>query len=80
MLRFQWCFNKILYQIHVYGWGAGTYNQHLISMVDVVNIDISPIGGDAFKNILNQRRRYSMLKDVAMCVVMYSTQYSCIDV
>jgi hypothetical protein len=49
-------------------------------MVDVVNIDISPIGGDAFKNILNQRRRYSMLKDVAMCVVMYSTQYSCIDV
>jgi hypothetical protein len=50
VLRFQWCFNKILSKIHVYGWGVGTYNQHLISMVDVINIDISPIGGDAFKN------------------------------
>lgn len=49
MLRFQWCFNKILSKIHVYGWVAGTYNQHLISMV-YVNIDVSPIGGDVFKN------------------------------
>ncbi len=50
MLRLKWCVNKVWFKIHAYGWGVGTFNQHLIFMMDVVNIDTSPTSGDVLKS------------------------------
>ncbi len=48
MLKFKWCLNKVLVKIHVYGCGGGTFNQHLIFMMYLINTNTNPIGEDAF--------------------------------
>jgi hypothetical protein len=37
-----------LVKIHVYGYGGGTFYQHLIFMMYVINTNTNPIGEDVF--------------------------------
>jgi hypothetical protein len=39
----------ILFTTHLYGWGVKIFNQHLILMVDVIDIDASLTNGNVLR-------------------------------